>query len=199
MRAGALSSPPLVSHEGALSTQAPASHEGEPPSWRALATSWAAFVAATLLVAATVALVAPDLLDGETFELPDRPSLVVAIFVNNLLLALAPLLGGWVAAWHRLAGRRVLAWAFVVIPVLTVARSLATIGAVGGSDGAWLAEAARWAVLELGALAVATHTGLWLFRHPEQRERRGGEAVRRALAFVVAALVVGALVEVLTA
>ncbi|MDQ3647298.1 MAG: hypothetical protein M3433_01695 [Actinomycetota bacterium] len=199
MRAGALSSRPLLSRDGVLSSSVAPSRAGGPPSWTALGASWAAFVGATLAVAAVVALVAPGLLDGETVELPDRPSLIVGIFANNLLLALIPLLGGWLAAGHRLAGRRALASVFVAIPALVVVRSVATIGAVGGSDGAWLLEAARWGVLELGALAVATHTGMWLARHPEQRNQRAPQALGRALAFVLVALGLAALVEVLTA
>ena len=80
-----------------------------------------------------------------------------------------------------------------------VARSVVTIGAVGGADPGWLADAARWWLLELAALATAGWTGLWLVRHPERRERLGPAAARRALAVVVGALAAGAAVEVQTA
>lgn len=172
---------------------------GAPLSWARLGWAWGWLVAAVLCVAATIAVVAPGWLDGPTRELPDRLSLIADIFFNNLLQALVPLLGGWLAAGHLLAGRRAVASIFVVLPTLMVARSVLTIGAVGGSDAAWLADAARWWLLELAALAAASATGLWLVRNPELRERFGPPAMRRALAIVLATLATGAIIEVLTA
>ena len=132
----------------------------------------------SLPVAGVVHLAAPGWLPDDERELPDRPLLMLDIFVNNLLLALVPLLGGWLAAGHLNAGRRRLAAAFLLVPAVIVARSLVTIGAVGGSDPGWLADAARWWLLEVGALAVATRTGLWLARHP--RPSRPGRTGRAA-------------------
>ncbi|MGI8944772.1 MAG: hypothetical protein ACR2GL_00850 [Thermoleophilaceae bacterium] len=153
-----------------------------------------------IAVAAAVQLAAPGWLgDTGERELPDSPLLVIDIFVNNLLLALVPLFGGWLAAGHLSAGRRGAAAAFVLLPAVIVARSLATIGAVGGADPAWLADAARWWLLELAALAASVRTGLWLWRHPRLREEHGPAAMRRALTVVVLALGVGACVEVLSA
>jgi hypothetical protein len=169
------------------------------PSWAALTVAWAALALAELIAAAAAALLAPGWLDGPTRPLPDRPLLMLDIFFNNLLLALLPLVGGWLAAGHLLAGRRRLAWLFVLLPALVVARSVVTIGAVGGADPGWLLDAARWWLLELAALAAAGWTGMWLMRHPELRERLGPAAARRALAVVVPTLVAGAGVEVLTA
>lgn len=150
-------------------------------------------------VAGVVHLAAPGWLPDDERELPDRPLLMLDILVNNLLLALVPLLGGWLAAGHVNAGRRLLAGAFLLVPAVIVARSLCTIGAVGGSDPGWLADAARWWLLEVGALAVATRTGLWLARHPERRDQAGPAALRRAVIVIVSALTVAAGVEVLTA
>jgi hypothetical protein len=172
---------------------------GAIPSWAALAVAWAALALAVLVSAAAAALLAPGWLDGPTRPLPDRPLLMLDIFFNNLLLALLPLIGGWLAAGHLLAGRRWLAPLFMLLPTVVVARSVVTIGAVGGADPGWLADAARWWLLELAALAAAGWTGLWLVRHPELRERLGPAAARRALAIVVPALASGAAVEVLTA
>jgi hypothetical protein len=170
-----------------------------PPSWPRLARVWLAFAVVVLTVAGAVSMVAPDWLAGGERELPDRPSLIVDIFVNNLLLALVPLIGGWLAAGHLLAGRGAVAAACLLVAAPVVARSLGTIGAVGGADPAWLADAARWWLLEVAALAVATDTGIWLARNPAQRDRRGAEALRRALAVITGTLAVGALVEVLSA
>jgi hypothetical protein len=156
-------------------------------------------VLAVLVCTVAAALLAPDWLDGRTRELPNRPLLIADIFTNNLLIALLPLIGGWLAAGHLLAGRRRLAWLFVLIPALVAARSVVTIGAVGGADPAWLWDAARWWLLELAALATASATGLWLARHPALRERHGPEATRRALTVIVTTLGAGAVVEVLTA
>jgi hypothetical protein len=167
--------------------------------WKALAATWVVFVAVVLVVAGLVAVVAPDWLDGETRELPDSPLLIVDIFVNNLLIALLPLLGGWLAAGCLVAGRRLLAGMYLLAPVLIVGRSLVTIGAVGGADPAWLAGAARWWLLELVALAASACTGLWLARHPELRERDGTRAIRPAGSIVVVSLAMAAVVEVLTA
>jgi hypothetical protein len=169
------------------------------PSWGALTLAWGALVLAVVVTAAAMAVVAPGWLDGPTRALPDRPLLMLDIFFNNLLLALLPLIGGWLAAGHLLAGRRRLALVFVLLPAVVVARSVATIGAVGGADRGWLADAARWWLLELAALAAAGWTGLWLVRHPQLRGRRGAAAARRALAVVVTTLAAGAVVEVLSA
>jgi hypothetical protein len=169
------------------------------PSWKALTGTWASCVALVLAVAALVALVAPGWLgDGER-ELPDDPLLIADIFLNNLLLALVPLLAGWLAAGHLLAGRRIAARLLGGLAAAVVLRSLIVIGAVGGADPAWLADAARWWLLELAALAAAAGTGLWLARHPHLRERHGPRALRRALAVIVPALAAAAVVEVLTA
>jgi hypothetical protein len=186
---------------GALSDGRPAAGRvgAAPPSWLELALAWAALALAVLVSAATTALLGPGWLDGPTRPLPDRPLLMLDIFFNNLLLALLPLIGGWLAAGHPLAGRRRLAWLFVLLPGVVVARSVVTIGAVGGADPGWLADAARWWLLELAAVAAAGWTGLWLARHPQLRERVGPAAARRALAVVVGALGAGAAVEVLSA
>ena len=137
---------------GALSDGQPAAGRARaaPPSWVELARAWAALALAVLVSAAATALLAPGWLDGPTRSLPDRPLLMLDIFFNNLLLALLPLIGGWLAAGHLLAGRRRLAWLFVLLPAVVVARSVVTIGAVGGADPGWLADAARWWLLELG-------------------------------------------------
>ena len=181
---------------------APGAEAGLPsgrPSWRLLAGVWLGFVAVVLLVVGVVRLVAPGWLgDGER-ELPDQPLLMLDILLNNLLLALVPLFGGWLAAGHRLARRPAVAALCLLLAALVVARSLVTIGAVGGADPAWLAEAARWWLLELAALATAACTGSWLARNPRLRDRHGPEAVRRALAVIVTALAVAAVVEVLSA
>lgn len=161
--------------------------------------TWALFVALVLSVAGLVAVVAPDWLPGGTRELPDSPRLMVDIFANNLLIALLPLLGGWLAAGYTLGGHGVVARLFVLAPALVVARSLVTIGAVGGADPAWLARAARWWLLELVALAVSCRSGWWLAGHPNQREQDGPLAARRTLAIVVVSLAAAAVVEVLTA
>lgn len=156
-------------------------------------------VAVVLAVTGLVRVAAPDWLSGETTELPDRPLLIVDIFVNNLLIALLPLLGGWLAAGYALAGRRVLGGLFLFGPALIVGRSLVTIGAVGGADPAWLAAAARWWSLELVALAASSSAGAWLVRHPQVRDTDGKAIMRGTCIVVVFALAVAAAVEVLTA
>lgn len=170
------------------------------PAWRQLALAWIAFVAVVLGTAAIVAAIAPDWLGGSTRALPDSAGLIGQIAVNNALLALLPLFGGWLAASHRRAGRRVVALPFAIAPALITARSLLTIGAVGGADPAWLADAARWWLLELAAYAAAGYTGLWLVGHPEALDTPAApRAMRRAFAVIAIALPAGAAVEVLTA
>jgi hypothetical protein len=171
-----------------------------PPSWTQLAATWAAFAAMVLAVAVAVRLAMPGWLgDSGVSELPDRPLLMLDILVNNLLIALVPLFGGWLAAGHLIAGRRLVAGVFLVLPALVVGRSLVTVGAVGGGDPSWLVDSARWWLLEVGALAVSARTALWLARHPQLRDEHGPAAMRRALAAAVGALLVAAPVEVLTA
>jgi hypothetical protein len=172
---------------GSLSDGPPASARVDTasPSWPELVRAWATLALAVLATAAATALLAPGWLDGQARPLPDRPLLMVDIFFNNLLLALLPLVGGGLAVG--------------LLPALVVARSVVTIGAVGGADPGWLADAARWWLLELAALAAAGWTGLWLVCHPELRGRLGPAAARRALAVVLVALEGGAAVEVLTA
>jgi hypothetical protein len=157
------------------------------------------FVAVVLAVTRLVRFVAPDWLSGETRELPDSPLLIVDIFVNNLLIASLPLLGGWLAAGYLVAGRRFLAGLFLLGPALIVGRSLVTIGAVGGADPGWLLGAARWWSLELAALAASSSAGAWLVRHPHGRDTAGKAVMRGALIVVVFALAVAAAIEVLTA
>jgi hypothetical protein len=182
---------------GALSIRT--ANEGA-PSWTHLARTWTILAAAVLGVAVAVRLTIPGWLgDSGERELPDEPLLMLDIFVNNLLLALVPLFGGWLAAGHLIAGRRIVAHVFLVLAAVVVARSLVTIGAVGGADPPWLADAARWWVLEVGALAVGAHMGLWLARHPQLRDEHGPDVIRRALVAIVGALVLAAVVEVLTA
>jgi hypothetical protein len=186
---------------GALSTAAAVRRLGErPPTWAQLAATSTLFAVVVLVVALAVHLATPGWLGASgTRELPNRPLLMLDIFVHNLLLALVPLFGGWLAAGHLSAGRRLAAGPFLALPAVVVARSLATIGAVGGGDPRWLADAARWWLLEVSALAVSARTGLWLARHPQLRDEHGPAAMRRALLAIVAVLGVAACVEVLTA
>ena len=88
---------------------------------------------------------------------------------------------------------------FLLLPAVILARSLVTIGAVGGADPGWLANASRWWLLEVGALAAAANTGYWLASHPRLRDEQGAEAMRRALAAIVTMLLAASAVEVLTA
>lgn len=170
-----------------------------PPEWRQIGRTWGACVAVVLAAATVTLVVAPGWIGEGEVELPDEASLIVEIFLNNLQLVLLPLIGGWLAAGHLLAGRRRLAVLFVAAPALVVLRSLVTVGAVGGADPDWLLDASRWWLLEVAALAIAAHTGLWLARNPELRERHGPRAMRRAVGAAVVVLAAGALIEVLTA
>lgn len=171
----------------------------QPPSWRELTRAWAACVPIVLAATAVTLVVAPRWIGEGEVELPDEPSLIVEIFLNNLQLALLPLIGGWLAAGHLLSGRRRIAALFVFPPAAIVLRSLLMIGAVGGADPAWLLDAARWWLLEIAALAVAARTALWLVRNPTMRDSHGPRAMRRAFATIVGLLATGAVVEVLTA
>ena len=165
-----------------------------------MARMWAGLTAVVLASAAITAAVAPDWLDDPARELPNDPLFMAEVFTRNLLLAaVIPLLGGWLAAWQRLEGRRVGAAVFVVLPGVIIARSLLTLGAVGGSDPQWLAGASRWWLLELAAMAAAASAGLWLVRHPDQRATHGRSVIARALVIAVSALVCATLIEVLTA
>ncbi len=171
----------------------------EPPSWRQLAAAWLVFVMVVVGSAALVAVVAPSWLSSSTRSLPHTVAMIADIATNNLLIGLVPLFGGWLAAAHLRRGRRLMALPFALVSALVVARSLLTIGAVGGSDLPWLAGATRWCLLELVAYATASYTGLWLIRHPETLYcRESHRALRRALAVMVSALVAGAVVEVLS-
>jgi len=187
---------------------APAAHgqvprvDGHPPSWRELAATWAVLVAVVLAVAAPVAALFPDAFDGPTRTLPNEPELVLSIFLNNLMLSALPLLGGWLAGSRASSdqrGARLSRLVFLLLPALIVARSLFTVGAVGGSDLGWLLDAARWWLLELLALAAGVTTGLWFARRPGQRQCCGRQATGRALGVIVCALAAGALIEVLSA
>ncbi len=171
-----------------------------PPSWRALAKTWLAFVAIVLVTAAIFAVIAPDWLAAPTRTLPDTTTMVVEIASNNLLIAIMVLLGGWLAAAHLRRGRRATAVPFALLPALVMTRSLLTVGAVGGADLPWLASAARWWLLEFVAYATVTHTALWLIRHPDVvYQPESHRALRRALVLMTIALVVGAVVEVFSA
>lgn len=170
-----------------------------PPSWRELAAAWVGFVMVVLATAAVVAVVAPDWLRSPTRGLPHTAVMIADIATVNLLIALVPLVGGWLAAAYRRRGRRRMALAFALASGLVMVRSLLTVGAVGGADLPWLVGATRWWLLELVAYATASYTGLWLIRHPGTLYRpESHRALRRALAVMVATLVAGAFVEVLS-
>ena len=169
------------------------------PTLAAYLAAWAAVTLGVLVVAGLTHLAYPRWLESEpVVELPDRASLVVDIFANNLLIAVAPLLGGWLAARQLVRGRRILATLLVVWPALVVARSLATIGVFGGGDLGWFWSASRWWLLEVAALAVSVRTGVWVVSHPALREEHG-PAMNRALLSVIALLALAAVVEVVTA
>lgn len=172
---------------------------GEPPRWRQLIRTWGFFVAVVLLAAVVVGIAFPDWIGDSEHEIPNDPVLAADIFVNNLLLALLPLIGGWLAAGHLLVGRKPIAALLLMPPLVIVARSLITIGAVGGADPDWLLDSSRWWLLEVAALAVGARSGLWLARNPDLRERYGAQTMRRAVATIVVLLATGAVVEVLTA
>lgn len=196
MRTRALSTvaPPAIPRDRSRAARG----EG-PPTSGELARAFGAFVAVVLAVAAITLVVAPGWIGEGEAELPNRPLLILDIFINNMLIVLVPLIGGWLAAGHRLVGHRKIALLFSLPCVVIVVRSLGTIGAVGGADPAWLADSARWWLLEVAALAIGARTGLWLARNPEQRERHGPRAMRRAVGPIVVILAAGALIEVLTA
>ena len=170
------------------------------PPARSYLLAWAGLTAPVLLCAALTHAFYPRWLAGSpTRALPDQPSLVVDILANNLLVAVTPLLGGWLAARALARGRRLLATICLGWPILVISRSLTTLGVFGGGDLRWFAAASRWWLLELAALAVSLRTMVWLAACPERLDRTGREAINRALAVVVALLTAAALVEVLTA
>jgi hypothetical protein len=174
--------------------------------------------ALTLLVAGAVAIAAPGWLDhstrgaietavttvtpagltGDAVELPDEPGLAVDIFFNNFVQAFLPLLGGWLAASRR--GHRPLAVAvFLILPLAIAARSLFTVGAVGGADPAWLVDSSRWWLLEAAALGIGCTIGgrLALGRAPSADIRR--LAALHGVAAIAVLLALAAIIEVFTA
>ena len=184
----------------ALSSAAGTRLAPRPPSWSALALAWALLVAAVVAVAVGVHLAFPGWLeDTPAHPLPDDALTVLDIFFNNLVIAVCPAFGGWLAAGHLAAGRRLAAAVFLALPAIVVVRSIATVGAVGGGDLPWFFDAARWWLLEFAAIAVSARTGLFLARHPQARDEHGPPAMRRAVGVVVLALSLGAVVEVFTA
>jgi hypothetical protein len=170
------------------------------PTWQAVARVCAGLLAALLTVAAFAHFCAPASWRGlGERRLPDRASLAVGIFLNNLLIAATPLLGGWLAAGHRARGHRARACAFAAVPITVVARSVALVGLVGGLDPGWLIAASRWWSFELAALAISISAGYWCLRRPERRATEGPAVLRRAVAGILACLAAGALIEVFTA
>lgn len=175
------------------------SSESEPPLF-AFLSSWALMVLAVVAVAGLTHLAFPRWLEGvPARELPERASLVADIFANNLLIAVTPLLGGWLAAGQLVRGRPAVAIAILALPALVIARSLMTIGIVGGGDLGWLLSASRWWLLEVAALAVSAQTVTWIALRPRLREEHAGAAMKRALSIVIVLLALAAIVEVFTA
>lgn len=185
------------------------------PSILSIIRWWATFVLATLVVAGLIKVAAPTWLSDvdasgvaaavrmvaptvgtKTVTLPNDPLLAGDIFFNNFLLVLLPLLGGWLSRTSAQAPR-ILRCGLLVLPAVIVGRSLLTVGAVGGADPAWLLDASRWWVLEVGALACGAHIGTWL---AGSRHSRGDElnALRRGLLLSASLLVLAAAIEVFT-
>jgi hypothetical protein len=170
------------------------------PSWREFAVTFAGLLLALLAVAGAAHFAAPaSWRDLGARQLPNRASLAVGVFLNNLLIAATPVLGAWLAADHRQRGHRLAASLFAGLPVVVLVRSVGLIGLVGGLDPRWLVDASRWWSLELAALGISACTGWWLLRHPERRAADGPAVVRRATLGIVASLAAGALIEVFTA
>jgi hypothetical protein len=188
-----------------------------PPWLRGFAMWWATLVLATLVVAGLVKVAAPSWLSErdphgisslvralvpagvgtETVALPDDPLLAGDIFFNNFLLVLLPIVGGWLAA--NAAGRhRFVAPLLLGLPALVLARSLLTIGAIGGGDSRWLVDASRWWVLEVGALACSASVAVVLANERFAWQERL-VAMRCGLGVSVLQLALAAALEVFTA
>jgi hypothetical protein len=165
-----------------------------------LAGPWlAALVLGVLVTAAATRLLAPaGWRDPPTRALPNRPDVVAGILLNNIVVAVAPAYGAWLAARHRARGRRWIAAAVLALPAAVLVRAVAVIGFVGGLDPGWLVSAARWWTLELAALAVSTAAGWRVWRGPSW----GEDAARRLRAvtvLILGLLLAGAVIEVWSA
>ena len=119
---------------------------------------------------------------------------VISIWANNVLICCLPVLAGVFA--HRLVDRGRRGWARLVIAVaaLGVTRSLLVIGLVGGLDPSWLANAAAWWILEVGALGACCAAGWRAFRNAEPVS--ASRQLAHALTFACATLGAAAVVEV---
>jgi uncharacterized protein YjeT (DUF2065 family) len=119
---------------------------------------------------------------------------VISIWTNNLLICCLPLLAGTFA--HRLVARHRQRWARLVLAIaaLGAARSLVTVGVVGGLDPRWLAGAAAWWIPEATALGVCCAAAWRAFREPDPGVASG--QLGQALTFACGQLGVAAVVEV---
>jgi hypothetical protein len=169
-----------------------------PTTWAA-ASMFAAFVLGVLVTAAATRLLAPTAWrDPPARALANRPGVVAGIVLNNLVVAVAPAYGAWLAARYRAGGRPRVAAVVLALPSAVLVRAVATIGFVGGLDPGWLLSAARWWTLELAALAVSAATGWHIWRGP----CLGDDAARRlrgAAALIVGLLASAAFIEVWSA
>lgn len=120
---------------------------------------------------------------------------VISIWTNNLLVCCLPLLAGAFA--HRLVARHRRRWARLVLAIaaLGIARSLVTVGVVGGLDPGWLAGAAAWWwIPEATALGVCCAAAWRAFRDSDPGIASG--QLGQALTFACGLLGVAAVVEV---
>ena len=119
---------------------------------------------------------------------------VISILTNNLLICCLPLLAGTFA--HRLVARHRQRWARLVLAIaaLGAARSLVTVGVVGGLDPRWLAGAAAWWIPEATALGVCCTAAWQAFRDPDPSV--ASRQLAHALTFACGLLGVAAVVEV---
>jgi hypothetical protein len=168
---------------------------------RALVIDGLAFAAVALAIVLVVALAVWALAPASWQSLivderrTDASALtVISIWANNLLICCLPVLARVFAL--RLVDRGRRGWARVVIAVaaLGAARSLLVIGLVGGLDPSWLANAAAWWILEVGALGACCAAGWRAFRNAEPVS--ASRQLAHALTFACAVLAFAAVVEV---
>ena len=128
--------------------------------WRAQTPVWFGVLVGVVLTTAAVAALTPDfwhqvwVLQSEQ-RTDASARLFFTIWLTNFSLCVAPLFVGAVVHAARRGGATRGRMALLVAATVLQMRNPIAIGSVGGLDPQWLAAAAPWWLMELGAMAIA--------------------------------------------
>ena len=155
---------------------------------------WFAVLVGVVFASAVVAALSPGFWH-QVWELQSEQRtdasgrLFFTIWLTNFSLCVAPLFVGAVVHAARRGGATRGRMALLVAATVLQMRNPIAIGTVGGLDPQWLAAAAPWWLMELGAMAIALGAMWRAWETTDHRRARGllTVATMRAAGFLLIA------------